>query len=218
MFVALRDIFAPAELGVVQTVAGGLDFEDGGRTAGRLARQVKQNSQAKSGLERAAVLDKVAAALMAHPVFLSAARPRVFVRLMVSRYGPGDQYGLHVDDALMGGQRTDLSFTLFLSDPDTYQGGGLVIEDGLESRTVRLAAGQAILYPSTTLHRVEPVTSGQRLAVVGWVQSHIRNAGRREVLFDLDRAFALAEAQGAGAEQLLAIGKSRSNLLRMWAE
>jgi len=218
MFVALRDIFAAAELGVVQTVAGGLDFEDGGRTAGRLARQVKQNSQAKSGLERAAVLDKVAAALMAHPVFLSAARPRVFVRLMVSRYGPGDQYGLHVDDALMGGQRTDLSFTLFLSDPDTYQGGGLVIEDGLESRTVRLAAGQAILYPSTTLHRVEPVTSGQRLAVVGWVQSHIRDAGRREVLFDLDRAFALAEAQGAKAEQLLAIGKSRSNLLRMWTE
>jgi len=218
MILALSDIFPNAALTVIQSVAAALPFEDGARTAGRLARQVKQNHQAADSSDRAALLEKVAAALLAHPVFVSAARPKAMVRLMVSRYGVGDRYGRHVDDALMNGGRTDLSFTLFLSDPAAYEGGALVIEDGLESRKIKLTAGQLILYPSTTLHHVEPVTSGERLAVVGWVQSHVRDASRREILFDLDRAFALAEAENASQELLLNLSKARSNLIRMWAD
>jgi PKHD-type hydroxylase len=122
-----------------------------------------------------------------------------------------------VDDALMGGLRTDLSFTLFLSEPETYDGGALVIEDSFEARAIKLGAGEMILYPSTSLHRVEPVTRGSRLAVVGWVQSRVRDAGRREILFDLDRS--VAELQAGGADELLdRLAKTRSNLLRMWAE
>jgi PKHD-type hydroxylase len=122
-----------------------------------------------------------------------------------------------VDDALMGGLRTDLSFTLFLSDPDTYQGGALEIEDDFAPREVRLNAGDLILYPSTTLHRVTPVTSGERLAVVGWVQSLIRSEAQRDILFDLDQAIATLEQTGAARPATDRLSKARSNLLRLWA-
>ena len=114
--------------------------------------------------------------------------------------------------------RTDLSFTLFLSDPETYDGGALVIEDALEARSIKLQAGDMILYPSTTLHRVEPVTRGERLAVVGWVQSQIRNGEQREILFDLDQAVEAAHAAEGKSPQFDRLAKTRANLLRMWAE
>jgi PKHD-type hydroxylase len=118
----------------------------------------------------------------------------------------------------MGGLRTDLSFTLFLSDPDSYDGGALVIEDRFEARAVKLPAGSLLLYPSTTLHRVEPVSRGERLAVVGWVQSLIRAPDRREILFDLDQVIASSFAADGKSEALDLMTKTRSNLLRMWAE
>jgi PKHD-type hydroxylase len=122
-----------------------------------------------------------------------------------------------VDDAIMGGLRTDLSFTLFLSDPATYEGGALEIEDNFAPREVRLAAGDLVLYPSTTLHRVTPVTRGERLAVVGWVQSLIRLEAQREVLFDLDQSIATLEQQGAARPVIDRLSRARSNLLRLWA-
>jgi PKHD-type hydroxylase len=143
--------------------------------------------------------------------FVSAARPKGFARMLVSRYAGGQAYGSHVDDALMAGARTDLSFTLFLSDPESYAGGALVIEDRTEDRSFRLSAGDAILYPSDSLHRVEPVTEGTRHAVVGWITSWVRDPARREVLFDLDAAIA------AGGDTTR-LARVRSNLLRMWAE
>jgi PKHD-type hydroxylase len=136
----------------------------------------------------------------------------------LSRYRAGQTYGLHVDDALMGGVRTDISFTLFLSPPETYDGGALIIEDSLEARAVKLSAGSVFLYPSTTLHRVEPVTAGERLVVVGWVQSRIRAAEKREVLFDLDRSIAELHASAGKSALFDTLCKTRSNLLRMWAE
>jgi PKHD-type hydroxylase len=214
----LADLFTPADLAVLRQAAAALPFEDGARTAGAMARAVKANQQAQDSAETRAVLGMVEQALIAHATFRSAARPKGFVRLMVSRYGPGQTYGTHVDDAIMAEARTDLSFTLFLSDPETYAGGALVIEDRLEDRAIRLAPGEAILYASTTLHRVEPVTEGTRLAVVGWIESWIRDPARRDMLMDLDEAIAHEAASSADPGQLARLQKTRSNLIRMWAD
>ena len=119
-------------------------------------------------------LGQVTAALMANPLFLSAARPRALTPLILSRYRQGQTYGLRVDDALMGGIRTDLSFTLFLAPPESYDGGALVVQDRIEERAIRLGPGDLVLYPSTTLHRVEPVTAGD---VWDWRIRRVRSTG-----------------------------------------
>ena len=218
MMLVLQGVLTPIEAQVLLDEARKLDFEDGRKTAGRFVREVKANDLASASAERDAILTRAEAALRAHPVFRSAARPKAMTPLMLSRYRPGQTYGLHVDDALMGGLRTDLSFTLFLAPPETYDGGALVIEDAFETRAVKLAAGDAILYPATTLHRVEPVSRGERLAVVGWVQSAIRSAEQREILFDLDQAIETLFAAEGKSAVFDVLAKTRSNLLRMWAE
>ncbi|WP_343081781.1 Fe2+-dependent dioxygenase [Ostreiculturibacter nitratireducens] len=217
MFHLIEGLFDGPTLAALTDAAAALPFEDGRKTAGPLARGVKNNAQAAASPERDAVLAKVEAALRAHPVVQSAARPKAFARLAVSRYAGGQAYGLHVDDALMAGARTDLSFTLFLSDPQSYEGGALVVADRVEERGFKLPPGQAILYPSDTLHRVEPVTTGERLAIVGWITSWVRDPAQREILFDLDAAIAAEADRGGDQAQILRLQRSRSNLLRMWA-
>ncbi|MCB2137013.1 MAG: Fe2+-dependent dioxygenase [Rhodobacteraceae bacterium] len=217
MFLALEQVLTPAEVTALREVAGALDFGDGRATAGLYARTIKANDQAQPSPELEAVQTKVMAALAAHPVFVSAARAKAMTKPIVSRYREGQTYGLHVDDAVMQNIRTDLSYTLFLSLPESYAGGALVIADTAEERAFKLAAGDLILYPSTTLHRVEPVQSGERLAVVGWVQSWVRDDAQREILFDLDRAIAALFATGGKTDTFDTLCKTRSNLLRMWA-
>jgi PKHD-type hydroxylase len=206
------------DLLALREAAATLSFGDGRATAGRHAATVKANDQATPGPDLDAITTRVERALAQNPLFRSAARPKALTKLILSRYREGQTYGLHVDDALMQGLRTDLSFTLFLSDPDTYDGGALIIEDHFESRAIKPAAGDLFLYPSTTLHRVEPVTRGQRLAVVGWVQSLIRDQGQREMLFDLDQSVDHCFATEGKSAQFDRLSKTRSNLLRMWAE
>jgi PKHD-type hydroxylase len=217
MFLAISGILTPAEVSALRDNAATLAFADGKATAGRIARQVKANDQATASPARDAILDKAKTAILAHPVFGAAARPRQMTPLILSRYRLGQTYGLHVDDALMGGLRTDLSFTLFLSDPDTYDGGALEVEDNFAPREVKLAAGDLILYPATSLHRVTPVTRGERLAIVGWVESWIRGGAEREILFDLDQALATIEAAEGKTPVYDKIAKTRSNLLRLWS-
>ena len=214
----LEGVLSPVEAEVMLTEAQALTYDDGAKTAGRFAREVKANDQAAPSPALEAIFDKVRRAMAANPVFNSAARPRALSPLILSRYREGQTYGLHVDDAMMRGLRTDLSFTLFLAPPDSYDGGALMVEDRFETRAVKLAAGDMILYSSGTLHRVEPVTRGQRIAVVGWVQSLIRDAAQREILFDLDRAVETAHAEGGKSALLDTLAKTRSNLIRMWAE
>jgi PKHD-type hydroxylase len=217
MLLVIGGLLTPPEAKVLAEAAATLGFDDGRKTAGRFAAAVKANDQAAPSPELDAILHRVTTALAANPLFRSAARPKAVSPLILSRYRPGQTYGLHVDDALMAGLRTDLSFTLFLTPPEDYDGGALVIEDSFEARAIKLAAGDMILYPATTLHRVEPVTQGQRLAVVGWAQSLIRDAAQREILFDLDQA--VEQAFAAGPSDLFhSLSKTRSNLLRMWAE
>lgn len=218
MFLAIENLIDAPTLQVLHDEAQNLQFEDGGKTAGRFAIGVKANDQAAASDLRDAILARVQHAMLAHPVFASAARPAAMTPPILSRYRQGQTYGLHIDNAIMNGLRTDLSFTLFLSEPDSYEGGALIIEDSFEARAVKLEAGSLFLYPSTTLHQVEPVTSGTRLAIVGWVQSQIRRADQREILFDLDRSIeALYKTQGK-TELFDTLSKTRSNLLRMWAE
>lgn len=218
MMLVIEALLDPAETMALRAAATGLAFGDGRATAGRHASEVKANDQALPAPELDAVLARVGVALAANPLFRAAARPRALTRLILSRYRPGQTYGLHVDDALMQGLRTDLAFTLFLADPESYEGGALIIEDHFEARAVRLAAGDMILYPATSLHRVAPVTAGERLAVVGWVQSLIRDPGQREILFDLDQAVDACFAAEGKSAQFDLLAKTRSNLLRMWAE
>lgn len=218
MFLVIEGVIPPVEVAVLREAAGKLAFDDGKKTAGRFAREVKANDQAAPTPERDAMLARVEAALKANALFRAAARPKALTPLILSRYRQGQTYGLHVDDAIMSGLRTDLSFTLFLADPESYDGGALIIEDPLEQRAIKLAAGDLILYPSTTLHMVEPVTKGERLAVVGWVQSLIRDHGRREMLFDLDQAVESVFAAEGKTPLFDRLAKTRSNLLRMWAE
>ena len=223
MIICISQVLTPEDVDTITTKLESESFVDGRATAGHYARDVKQNQQLSN---QSAVADDVkkaiAQALQQHPLIQMAARPKVMRPVMISRYQPGMTYGSHVDNALMGNassiMRTDLSLTLFLSDPARYTGGELVIESHQGEQDFKLDAGSAVLYPSSTLHRVEPVTDGVRLAAVTWIQSFVRDPSQREILFDLDTVRqSLFNQQGKSSEFDL-LAKSISNLLRLWSE
>jgi len=194
-------------------------WRSGAETAGWHARTVKNNRQ----LDRQSPLQQrlaaeIETALAGHPLVESAALPLRIHTILFSRCGPGEGYGRHVDNAFMAAGRADLSFTVFLSDPAAYSGGSLLLEGLDGEREVRLEAGHALLYPSTLLHQVEPVRSGERLVAVGWVESRIRQAERRELLFDLDTARRTLFQQEGKSEAFDLISRSYTNLLRLWGE
>lgn len=211
----IADVLAAEDVARVREGLAAVPFGDGKRTAGPAAKKVKANAQTDGGDPKVQALAKfVRDALERHPVFSLYARPARWSPVMFNRYRGGDAYGFHVDDPVMSGVRTDLSFTLFLSDPETYEGGALIV-DGLDGeREVKLAAGSAVLYPTGALHRVTPVTSGERLAAVGWVQSLIRREDEREILFDLSRT----RAALPDSEARLTLDKAIGNLVRLWGE
>lgn len=208
----------------VARIVGGLAnaaWVDGKATAGGAARAVKANLQTRGADSAVQALERfVEEALRRHPLFAIAARPRALSRLMFSRYEPGMEYGAHTDDAIMGAEpiRTDIAFTIFLAAPESYDGGALTIGSALGEQEIKLDAGDAILYPAGTIHRVAPVTRGARLACVGWVQSLVADAVQREVLFDLAVTRTRLEQARAPQAELLTLDKSISNLLRMWAQ
>lgn len=223
MILCIGNVLDEEALTRVREELGRIEFRDGRETAGWHARTVKRNTQASSSDERAVRLrEEMGRQLEQHALFQMATRPRRFTPVLFSRYEPGMEYGAHVDDAVMRGPdgpvRTDVSFTLFLSDPDSYDGGELMIETTAGEETYKLDAGSLVLYPSSTLHRVNPVTHGIRLAAVGWVQSQVRDPGRREILFDLDTARRRIFDQEGKTETFDAISRSLANLTRMWAE
>ena len=216
MAIVISDVLDAPTLAALRGAADTLDYEDGRKTAGRYARDVKANLQATASPELEAIFEKVRKTLDAHEVVRSVARPRRYARLLLSRYRGGMTYGTHVDDPVMNGTRTDLSFTLSLSDPASYTGGELVMEDPLEHRAIRLGAGDMVLYPTSALHRVEPVTEGERVAVVGWITSWVRDPARREILHDLDVAARLLHDAGGKSPAFDRVFKTKANLSRMW--
>jgi PKHD-type hydroxylase len=159
-------------------------------------------------------------ALQRNSLFQMAVLPKTIRPALFSRYEKGMSYGSHVDNAVMGQSelmRSDVSLTLFLSQPETYDGGELVIESSQGEQGYKLPAGSMIVYPSTTLHRVEPVTAGRRMAAVTWVQSLVRDSAQREILFDLDTARQILFQKSAKTSEFDLISKSYANLLRQWA-
>lgn len=216
MLIILAGVLEAEDLERVRARLANAVWKDGKATAGPAARAVKNNLQA-GGLADLGVF--VIEALRRHPLFEIAARPRRASPVMFSKYEPGMAYGPHTDDALMGADerlRADLSYTLFLAPPESYEGGALTILNAAGEQAIKLAAGDCVLYPSGTIHHVAPVASGARLAAVGWIQSTVRDAQKREILFDL--SVTRARLGDAPREDVLRLDKSISNLLRMWAE
>ncbi|MCG9889628.1 MAG: Fe2+-dependent dioxygenase [Thermosynechococcaceae cyanobacterium MS004] len=223
MLLILDDLLSPDELETITSTLEDAEFLDGKRTAGWHAKVVKQNSQLeKSSPQHEKLEVLVKAALSRHPLVTTALYPSAVHSILFSRYQNGMAYGLHVDNALMGSgdrrYRSDVSWTLFLSEPDGYTGGELVIEGSEGEQVFKLKAGSAIFYPSCFLHQVKTVTDGVRLAAVGWVQSLVRDSQQRDLLFDLDVVRrSLFQSQGKTTEFDL-ISKTHANLLRQWAD
>lgn len=218
MILCIGKILNSKELDQISVDIARLRFVDGRQTAGWAARLVKDNEQAESDADLEVIRRRIAQRILDNELFQLAARPKALTPVLVSRYAPGKQYGTHIDDALMQGMRTDLSFTLFLAEPDTYDGGELVIESTAGEQMFKLEAGSMILYPTTTLHRVEPVTRGTRVAAFGWVRSFIRSAEQREILFDLESARRTLFEREGKTPTFDVLSKCSANLVRMWAE
>lgn len=221
MIICIADVLDDASLKLVRAEIESASFVDGRGTAGWSARLVKTNLQMATGdPAHARIASLVEAALKRNEVFMQAALPLALRPPLISRAEAGMGYGPHVDDALMGAPplRTDLAYTLFLSAPAEYEGGALVVESPMGAHDFKLAAGSLVLYPATSVHRVETVSAGLRLVAAGWVQSCVRDAARRELLFDLQRARQLVFAQSGKSPAFDLMSKTSGNLLRMWSD
>ena len=217
MQIIIGNVLSAEEIKTVNAALARAAFVDGQATAGFAARTVKLNRQA-AGRSLETVRKLVAERILGNEVFRLAVRPKALSPLLFSRYEQGMHYGSHVDDALMDGMRTDVSFTLFLSDPSSYDGGELTIESAAGEETFKLDPGGLLAYPATSLHRVAEVTRGVRLAAAGWARSFIRDPARRELLFDLDTARRQLFARAGKSAEFDLLSKSFANLMRMWVE
>ena len=224
MLLTIPDIISAEDLSDIRAKAKKLRWEDGAKTAGATAAVVKKNEQAnlKSG-DGLVLHEGILKAVSNHPIVKAAAHPKQFSRLLLSRTGVGGGYGFHIDNAIMGKApnriRTDLSYTLFLSDPENYDGGELIMDAPGMVQSLKPEAGTLVLYSTCNIHKVAEVTRGTRLACVGWIQSQIRDNAQRELLFDLENLRAeLRHKHGANSPELQVLNKSISNLVRMWAE
>jgi PKHD-type hydroxylase len=222
MIFSIDDILNSEELDEIVSTLNEAEFVDGKLTAGWHAKLAKNNRQLKKGTSQNNLLQqKITAALSRNALFQTAIRPKAIHSLLFSCYETGMSYDRHVDNALMGSlivYRSDVSFTIFLNSPDEYEGGELIIEGMQNETSYKLAAGSVILYPSTTLHRVNSITKGKRLVAVGWVQSFIKDPGDRELLFDLETVRRSIFAKEGKTAEFDLLSKSIANLLRKWAD
>jgi len=222
MLVTIPDLLGSTELEAVCSVLRQGRFIDGRLSAGDDARGAKSNLELGADRERHEALNNVVmSALVKHPDYLRHALPARIAAPIYARYLVGMAYGGHIDDPLMGTPaalyRSDISISIFLSAPHEYDGGELCIDTATGEQKFKLAAGSALLYPSTCYHSVAPVTSGERLVAVTWVQSHIRRADQRQILVHLDEARSLLAA-GGDSTAYQKINLSYANLFRMWAD
>lgn len=224
MMVVIENVLSAAELAEIRARLAAADWQDGADTVRGAGRARKVNHQLKDGAEPAVSLgDHIIQKLWTNPLFISAALPRTVYPPRFNRYSVGETYGAHVDAALMrpatGGAmvRTDVSITVFLTDPADYDGGELEIEGNFGAQAVKLAAGDAVLYPATSLHRVTPVTRGTRFASFFWIESLVQDLGQRTTLFELDQTIQRLTAElGPDHDELPSLQAVYHNLLRRW--
>ena len=224
MLLHIPDVLSSEQVASARRQLDAAEWRDGRITAGHQSARVKQNSQlGETDPVSEEIGEVILSALPQLPLFISAALPlRIFPPLF-NRYESGQAFGSHVDNAVRQVStghriRTDLSATLFLSDPDDYDGGELVVEDTYGVHGVKLPAGHMVLYPSSSLHHVRAVTRGTRIASFFWIQSMVRDASQRSVLFDLDMAIVRLTQDAPGNPALVSLTGCYHNLLRMWAE
>jgi PKHD-type hydroxylase len=222
MLVVLNGVLTAEEIGKLREIAAKGEFVDGRQTAGFRAQRVKANLQLKKTPEEAKIVNTmVVEALRRSGPFRTWIMPKRIDAPLFSRYVPGMRYGAHVDDPVMNKDhpfRTDVALTIFLSDPASYDGGELVVDAPFGRQAVKLPAGDAVVYPASSVHRVAEVTRGERLAVVTWAQSMVRDPARREILYDLDAVRRLLANKLADAPETDLAFKAYANLMRMWVE
>ncbi len=223
MFVPIPRVLEGDELVLVRSWLAEARFADGRLTAGAAARRVKHNQELEGDAAELERLNRVVmGGLTRHPVYRSAALPLHAASPLYARYRPGMAYGDHLDDPVMGTDgvlyRSDIAVTIFLSDPEACDGGELVIRTAGGEQAVKPAAGDAVLYPAGTIHHVRPVTRGERLVAVTWVQSLVRDAGRRELLHGLNAAREKLLQTAPGAPETAQVNAAYLNLVRMWSE
>ena len=228
MLICVPGILSKAEVADFRRVMDASDWEDGRSTAGAQSALVKRNEQLPPDSPVARELgQRVVKAITAHPTFLAGAIPLHIFPPLFNRYrsDSAHHFGIHVDNAVRGDPltglriRTDLSVTLFLSEPEEYDGGELVVEDNYGSHEVKLAAGDLVLYPASSLHMVTPVTRGVRVASFFWLQSMIRNDSARSLIYDLDGTIqSLTERLGRDDPDTVKLAGIYHNLIRFWAE
>ena len=224
MLLHIPDILDHEQLRQLRTALDAAAWTDGRETVGAQGAQVKRNRQLPDASPlRRQLGETVLAALAKSPLYHAATLPLRTLPPRFNRYEGGGEYGMHVDGSVMalpnGEQlRSDISCTLFLSEPEDYDGGALVVSDTYGEHEVKLPAGDAIIYPSSSLHRVQPVTRGARVASFFWVQSLVRDDGRRRLLYELDASIQRLVATGADRDAVLQLTGTYHNLLRQWAE
>jgi predicted 2-oxoglutarate/Fe(II)-dependent dioxygenase YbiX len=228
MLITIPAVLDADQIARARALLGTGEWEDGKATAGVQSALAKHNQQLAQGSEAAREIGgTILASLARNALFMAAALPKTIFPPLFNRYtaDQGHHFGNHVDNAIRylpdgsARLRTDLSATLFLSEPESYDGGALVIEDTYGAHEVKLAAGDMILYPASSLHRVEPVTRGERLASFFWIESMVRDPAKRSLLLDIDVAVRqLADQLGDQAPAIVSLTGSYHNLLRRWAE
>lgn len=221
MLITFNSVLAPDELEVITDLIAGVPFNDGRRSAGVVAARVKNNLEADEHPNLRAIRNLVMGQLLKHPEFRHAALPRNIAQPLLALYSKGMGYGDHIDDPIMGGEhpfRTDLAVTVFLNSPTEYEGGELVVRTSFGETRTKLQAGCAVLYPASSLHRVEPVSAGERRVMVSWIQSLVHDPGQREILYDLALVRERLLRESPDAADTRRIDKSYVNLVRMWSQ
>lgn len=222
MLIEIPALLNAAQLQKIHELLGGARFVDGRLTAGMAASKVKENEELALDPELLQRLYRIVMASVGHSaVFRSAVLPARVADFIFARYQPGMRYGDHVDDPIMGQGprfRSDVSMTVFLNPPESYDGGELVIRTAFGDQQVKLPAGHAVVYPSASVHRVAEVTRGERLVALTWIQSFVRDAARRELLHELDQAREHLLRTDPESDVTKNVDRSYVNLLRMWAE
>lgn len=225
MMLHVPKVLTPDQVADIRRRLDAADWVDGRATVGPQGARAKQNRQLPELSPVGQELGRIVlTALADHPLYFSAALPLRHVPPLFNRYEGGEHYGLHIDGSVRSVPgttlrlRTDLSSTLFLCDPEDYDGGELVVMDTYGAHEVKLPAGDLILYPASSLHRVEPVTRGARICSFFWTQSMVRDDGQRSLLFELDQNIQKLRQRVGDCEEVVALTGQYHNLLRMWAE